>query len=376
MSLADRVSTLRLGAYAVFLGILMSLPLFLDVFDLNRLATMLSYGMAAVAISICWGYGGILNLGQAAFFGLGAYAVAMSLTLAALGPGQEVPSFMIASAPAGAPQELGAILPGTAIWIPFHNIWFGLAMGILAPIALALAIGVPMFYRRLTGVYVAIIMLAVVIGLNLMFVSYQTITGGLNGLGSLAPLTLLGVEFGPYTVKAYYLMVGLIAVVLLGGRWLISSRAGLVLQAIQSDETRVRYLGYYVERYKLFFFVLSAGIAGVAGMMYVIIAQFASPTLMAVTFSVSMVIWAAVGGRGSLLGACIGGIAVSYLEAGASESAMFQPVWPMILGAVFILVVMFLPGGVSGWMDRKAVELLSRPVRRTARGKVGQQAAE
>jgi urea transport system permease protein len=131
-------------------------------------------------------------------------------------------------------------------------------------------------------------------------------------------------------------------------RWLVNSRAGLVQQAIRDDQNRAKYLGFDVSAYQIFFFCVSALIAGFAGLLYVITSEFVSPTFMDLTFSISMVIWAAVGGRASLLGACIGAIMINVFGAVVSESEIFVEAWQAILGLIFVLVVLFLPRGVAG----------------------------
>jgi urea transport system permease protein len=129
---------------------------------------------------------------------------------------------------------------------------------------------------------------------------------------------------------------------------LIETRAGLILQAIRDDQNRARYLGFDVPLYQTFFFAVSAGIAGLAGMFYVVVSEFASPTFMDLTFSITMVVWAAVGGRSSILGACIGAIVINMISATVSETAGFAEAWKVIIGLIFVLVVLYLPRGFAG----------------------------
>jgi urea transport system permease protein len=218
---------------------------------------------------------------------------------------------------------------------------------------MALAIGYAMFKRRTTGVYVSIITLAMALVVQLLIINNQPLTGGFNGLADLAPLTIGPIEFDPYGVSAYYLVAGVLVLALLVGRYLMTGRVGQILRAIQEDEDRVRFLGYNVAGYKTFVFCLSAGLAGIAGMLFVVTSEFASPALMAIHFSVSMVIWAAVGGRSSLLGAAFGALLVNFVGSEASESELFQPVWPILLGLMFIGVVLFLPDGIAGFLTKR-----------------------
>lgn len=340
-------------AYAVFILITFMMPLFLDVFWLNRIAKYLVYGMLGVAISLAWGYAGILNLGQGLFFGAGAYMLAASLKLASptslqQGSDTPVPDFMLWNAEPGSLTDLCCITKVSFLWIPFQAQWFGIFMGLVLPVALAFILGNIIFRQRISGVFVAIITLATVLLFRLLMIDAQPLTNGFNGLTDLGWFTIGGFEFDPYVVQTYYLVAASLAVVLIATRWLVGTRAGLVLQSIRDDANRVRYLGFDVSSYQIFFFCVSALIAGFAGMLYVIAAEFATPTFMDLTFSITMVVWAAVGGRSSLLGACIGAILINVIEATVSETKMFVEAWQAIIGLIFVLVVLFLPRGLAG----------------------------
>lgn len=353
------------AVYAVFIVLIMLAPLVLEAFWLNRVAKFLVYGILGVAVALCWGYTGILNLGQGLFFGAGAYMMGMSLKLASTtslqqGSVKPVPDFMLWNAAPGAPTELCCITHGSFLWIPFQWEWFGTAMGIVLPALVALLLGSVMFRKRVSGVFVSIITLALVLLVRLVVTDAQPVTNGFNGLTDLADFTALGVDFDPYSVQTYYLVAVVLALSLIGARMLVETRAGLILQAIRDDQNRARYLGFDVPAYQTFFFVVSAAIAGMAGMLYVVVAQFASPTFMDLDFSITMVVWAAVGGRSSLLGACIGAILVNIVAATVSDVAAFVEAWKAVLGLIFVLVVLFLPHGLAGfasdigdWLTRR-----------------------
>lgn len=357
------------GVYALFIVIVLGLPLMMeDVFWLNRIAKYLVYGMLGIAIALSWGYAGILNLGQGLFFGLGAYMVAMSLKLQSYtstqqGSDNPVPDFMLWNAEPGAPTELCCITPGSWLWLPFQAQWFGMAMAIVLPLVIALILGSAIFRLRVSGVYVAIITLALVLLARLLLIDAQPVTNGFNGLTDLGWLTIAGYEFDPYMVSTYYIVAVSICVTLLLTRWLVSTRAGLILQSTRDDPNRARYLGYDVAAYQVFFFTVSAAIAGFAGMLYVIAAEFASPSFLDITFSISMVVWAAVGGRSSLIGAAIGAILINTIEATASETEMFQEAWKLIIGVIFVVVVVFMPQGLAG-LARDALGLFGRVLAR------------
>jgi urea transport system permease protein len=319
-----------------------------------------------------WGYAGILNLGQGLFFGLGAYMLAMSLKLASTtslqqGSDKPVPDFMLWNAEPGAPTELCCINKASFLWIPFQSQWFGVFMGLIMPTLVALVLGLIMFRKRVAGVFVAIITLALVLLVRLVVIDAQPVTNGFNGLTDLGWFKVGGFEFDPYLTATYYLVAISLVVVLIAARLLVETRAGLILQAIRDDQNRVRYLGFDVPLYQTFFFSVSALIAGIAGMLYVIVAEFASPTFMDLTFSITMVVWAAVGGRASLLGACIGAILINTIAATVSETEGFAEAWKAIIGFIFVMVVLYLPHGLAGL----AHDLVDRIFRRRAAERSG-----
>lgn len=363
----DRRATF--AAYAIFLVLVAAAPLVLDGFWLNRLAKYLVYGMLGIAIAMCWGYAGILNLGQGLFFGLGAYMLAMSLKMASPSSLQHggqgpVPDFMLSNAEPGAVVDLCCINQGSFLWLPFRYQWFGILMGVVLPVVVAFVLGAVVFRKRIAGVFVSIITLALVLLVRLLLVDAQPLTNGFNGLSDLAWLRVGALEFDPYGTSTYYLIAGVLAVVLVGARLLLATRAGLILRATSGDPQRARYLGFDVAHYQTFFFALSAGIAALAGMLYVVVAEFASPTFMDLAFSITMVVWAAVGGRASLLGACVGAILINMLEATASETQSLVEAWRVIVGLTFVLVVLYLPKGIGGWMHDMLARWSSRPAPR------------
>jgi urea transport system permease protein len=344
----------EIAVYALFIAIIMLAPLVLDSFWVNRLAKYLVFGMLGIAVALSWGYAGILNLGQGLFFGGGAYMLAMSLKLASQtslqqGSDKPVPDFMLWNAEPGSQTDLCCINKASFLWIPFQNQWFGVAMGIVLPVCIAAVLGIIMFRKRIAGVFISIITLALVLLVRLLIIDAQPLTNGFNGLTDLGWFKIFDFEFDPYVTPTYYLVAGSLAVVLVLSRLLIETRAGLILQAIRDDQNRARYLGFDVPRFQTFFFTVSAGISSFAGMLYVIAAEFASPTFMDLSFSISMVVWAAVGGRASILGACLGAIIINTLTATVSETKGFAEAWKAIIGLIFVLVVLYLPRGIAGF---------------------------
>lgn len=319
--------------------ILLVVPWYLsfDGFELNTFSRYLTLGMVAMALALSWGYAGILNLGQAGSFALGAYIMAAHLKLEAS-----------ASNPSGMPDFMTwtnvEALPW--FWQPFHSLTFTLIAGFFLAAAIAAIIGTFMFRGRITGVFVAIITLAFLVAFQLVFVEYQGFTGGQNGLTGLAQLELFGWKVDNYSTAFYYLVAGCLIAALVLCIALVRSKIGLVLRAIKEDPNRVRYFGYHVASYETLAFCTSAAIASWAGMLYVLVLQFASPTYLGVSFSLAIVIWCAVGGRNSLVAAALGGIIVNILEGRLSD--MFVEGWMLFLGALFIFVVLFMPNGLFG----------------------------
>ena len=347
---------LEIVAYAVFIALILLAPLVLGEFWLNRIAKYLAFGMLGVAICLSWGYAGILNLGQGLFFGIGAYMMAMSLKLASTTSQQAasdtpIPDFMFWNAEPGAKQELCCITKTSFLWTPFQSEWFGLAMAILVPTLIATGLGLIVFRKRISGVFVSIITLALVLLVRLLIINNQPLTNGFNGLTDLGSFTIGDFAFDSFSKATYYVVAIALALSLIGARLLVETRAGMVLQAVRDDANRARFLGFDVPHYQTFFFAVSAALAGVAGLLYVNVAQFASPTFMDLSFSITMVVWAAVGGRNSLLGACIGAILINVMEAGMSETQALVESWRAIIGVVFIAVVLFLPRGLAGLAD-------------------------
>src|SRR6267154_150398 len=355
----------EIAIYLAFFAFIMCAPLVLEPFWLNRIAKYLVFGMLGIAVALSWGYAGILNLGQGLFFGAGAYMLAMSLKLASptslqQGSDKPVPDFMLWNAEPGSPTELCCINKASFLWLPFQHQWFGVFMGLVLPVGIATIIGIIVFRKRIAGVFVSIITLALVLLVRLVVIDSQPVTNGFNGLTDLGWFKVLDLEFDPYIVPTYYLVAVSLSLVLVGARLLVDTRAGIILQAVRDDQNRARYLGFDVPAYQTFFFCVSAAIAGFAGMLYVVVSEFASPTFMDLTFSITMVVWAAVGGRSSILGACIGAILINTISATVSETEGFAEAWKAIIGLIFVLVVLYLPRGLGGLAHDLVDRLIGR----------------
>ena len=348
----SRRTVLQIATYGIVCLAILLVPTFYDdAFVLNKYSRYLVLGILAMALSLSWGYTGILNLGQATSFGLGSYCMAMGLKL------RTVP---VHTGSAGLPDFMVwnnvETLPW--FWEPFHSMAFAITAGIAVPVIFAILLGWFIFRGRVTGVYVAIITLAVLVVVNLLIIDQQRFTGGFNGITDLAQLELFGLTFDAYGSSSYYLIAVCLTFSLFFALAITKSKAGLIMQAIRDQENRVRYFGYDVASFKMFSFAASAGIAGLAGMLYTIVMEFASPTFLGVPLSLSVVIWCAVGGRQSLLGAMLGAIIVTGMQGALSESEIFLDTWMLIMGTLFVAVVLFLPKGLGGATEMLVDRLL------------------
>lgn len=342
--------------YGIVCLAILAVPLLVDnAFLLNKYARYLIFGMLAIALSLSWGYAGILNLGQAMTFGLGSYCMAMFLKLKTvpIHTGSDgLPDFMVWNNVTELPW----------IWVPFQSMPFALLAGMLVPALFAALLGWFMFGGRVAGVYAAIITLAAMVVVNLIIIDQQSYTGGFNGITDLAQFDILGLAFDAYSASTYYLVAVCLTVTLFVALVVSRSKTGLILQAVRDQEERVRFFGYDVALYKTFIFALSAAIAGLAGMLYTIVMEFASPTFLGVPLSLSIVIWVAVGGRQSLLGAMLGAMLVTGVQGALSETEAFLETWTLVMGGLFVLIVLFMPKGLAG-----AIEALLRRIPRGER---------
>ena len=346
----------QIAIYSVVCLAILLLPLFVqDDFALNRIARYLVLAMVAMALALSWGYAGILNLGQAMSFGIGSYCMAMALKLRTVPvhTGSEgLPDFMVWNNVQALPW----------FWKPFYSMPFALMAGLVLPALVACFLGWFMFRGRVTGVFVAIITLASMIVLSLVIIDQQQYTGGFNGITDLAQLEIFGIVFDAYSSNTYFLAAISLTVCLFLALAVTKSKGGLILQAIRDHESRVRYFGYDVALFKTTVFGISAAIAGLAGMLYTVVMEFASPTFLSVQLSLSIVVWCAVGGRQSLLGAMLGAILVAGVQGALSESETFLDSWTLVMGGLFVLIVLFLPNGLASLVDIAAGRLRRRRV--------------
>ncbi|MEM9629172.1 MAG: urea ABC transporter permease subunit UrtC [Pseudomonadota bacterium] len=323
--------------------IFLVMPAMLDDFRLNLFGKYLTYAFVAVGLVLCWGVGGILSLGQGVFFGLGGYCMAMFLKLEASTP----EATAIQSTP-GIPDfmDWNQITALPWWWEPFNSFSFTLVAIVAVPVTFAFIIGLAMFTRRVGGVYFAIITQAIAAILTILIIGQQGFTGGVNGITDLR--TLMGWDIRTDAAKTtlYFVSAILLFIVLIIAQWIRTSKVGRLLIAIRDQEDRVRFSGYNVASYKIFVFCLGAGFAAIGGAMFTLQVGFMSPTLIGIVPSIEMVIFCAVGGRLSILGAVYGAVLVNWAKTTFSE--MFPELWLLAMGGLFIAVVLAFPYGLAG----------------------------
>jgi len=297
------------------------------------------YAVLAISLNMLWGYTGLLCLGQCLFFALGGYAFGMYLMLMIGDLGaykSSLPDFMVFLGY----QEL------PAHWVPFSNPAFAIFAAMWVPGLVALIFGFLAFRSRIKGVYFAILTQALTYAAALLFFRNDTTFGGNNGFTDFK--FILGADIREESTTRWLFVASallLIGVYLLLS-WLLKTKFGRIQQAIRDSENRVRFSGYNTTHFKLFVFVLSAMIAGLAGALYVPQAGIINPGEMWPTKGLDIVVWVAVGGRGTKLGPIIGAVLVNLLKSYTTRA--FPESWLIILGLLFVLVVLFLPNGIMG----------------------------
>lgn len=343
---------------AIALLILFGAPILLTAigqeFRINMLGRFMTLAIAALGIDLIWGYTGMLSLGHGIFFSLGGYALAMFLQLQL--PEGELPEFF----------TLYGVTELPWFWQPFHSLPFTLAALVGIPALIAALLGYLVFRNRIRGVYFSILTQASLIVFFNFFNSQQKLINGTNGLKT-DTTKIFEVYAGSDQAQSvfYALTVILLVLAYLLCRWLTSGRIGKLLVAIRDDESRVRFSGYDPAGFKVLVFAVSAGLAGIAGALYTVQSGIISPKTMDIAFSIEMVIWVAVGGRASLVGAILGALTVNFAKSILSEQ--FPEIWLFFQGALFLVVVTVLPGGFVGWLRTEGQDLFRSLIGRPRR---------
>lgn len=319
--------------------------------SLNLLGRYLCFAMVAIGIDLIWGYTGILSLCQALFFCLGGYCIGMHMLLKTGTQGtygSALPDFMVWTGVTSLPW----------FWRPFSSFGAMLFFGLVIPALAAFIFGFFAFRSRIKGVYFSIISQALALAAWLIFLRNETRLGGTNGLTDFK--TLLGFPLAdPGTKRGlYFLTAVVLMLVYFACRFAIRSKFGKILVAIRDSETRVRFTGISVARYKIFIFSIAALLAGIGGMLYVPQTGIITPGRMDVRSSLEMVVWVAVGGRATLMGPIIGAIGISLLY--SVLTGTLPGSWLYVLGGLFIVVVLFMPRGVTGAFEDARTALRKR----------------
>ncbi len=329
-------------------------PFHVPTYVVSLVGKYLCYAMLALALDLVWGYAGILSLGHAAFFALGCYAMGMYLmrqigTRGSYG-NPILPDFMVFLNWKELPW----------FWHGFDNPAFAILMVMLVPGLLALVFGWLAFRSRVSGVYLSIITQALTFALLLAFFRNDMGFGGNNGLTDFKDI--FGYRLQADSTRTALLLASAVflCLMLLIARFIVTSRFGKVLVAVRDSESRTRFLGYRPERYKLFVFVISAIMAGIGGALYVPQVGIINPSEFSPANSIEAVIWVAVGGRGTLVGAILGAILVNGGKTWLTGA--LPEIWLFALGALFILVTLFLPHGVLGLLRRHEKRPAPKPV--------------
>ncbi len=323
-----------IGIAALAVALLVLAPAVLDDFRLGNLAKYCCYAMVAIGIGLAWGRGGMLVLEQGMFFGLGAYVMAFHLKLEAAGPGA-IPDFMMLYGAGAMP----------AWWEPFRSGAFTLFMVVALPATVATLLGLAVFKRRIKGAYFAILSQALAVAFATLIISQIEVTGGFNGLSAFT--SFFGYSlYDPLNQRMiFFITAGLLVAMLLVAFQLYRSRFGELLVATRDAEERVRFLGHDPANIKLVAFVIAAVMAGIGGAMFVPIVGIVSPLDIDEVASIGLIAGVALGGRATLLGPAIGALAVGYAKTSLSET--FPGSWTYFQGALFVVVILLLPGGLA-----------------------------
>jgi len=326
--------------WVLLIAFVVAAPSLLPVFRLNLLGRYLSLAIVALGVDLIWGFTGLLSLGQGIFFTLGGYCVAMYLQLNSSSEfPNNIPEFF----------ALYGVKDLPFFWAPFKSPLFTLFAAWLIPALVAAILGFLVFRNRIKGVYFSILTQASLLVFFNFFNGQQKLINGTNGLKT-DVTQLFGQMVGSELIQRYFFWITAFLVITAWffSKWLIKGRFGNILIGIRDDEPRVRFTGYNPVLFKTIIFSIAGALAGISGALYTVQSGIVSPQFMTVPFSIEMVIWVAVGGRGTLLGAILGAVFINYAKSLVSEALPAS--WMFIQGGLFILVVTTLPQGILGWL--------------------------
>ncbi|MCK7596335.1 urea ABC transporter permease subunit UrtC [Microbulbifer sp. CAU 1566] len=330
-------------------------PLYVSTYTITLMGKYLCFAMLAMAVDIIWGYCGILSLGHGAFFALGGYGMGMYLMRQIGDRGvygnPDLPDFMVFLNW----QEL------PWYWFGMDQFWFAILMAMAIPGLLAFIFGWLAFRSRVTGVYLSIMTQALTYALMLAFFRNEMGFGGNNGLTDFKDILGFDLQADSTRVALLLITTLLLVIAFISSRAIVQSRLGRVIVAVRDAEARARFLGYRTEHYKVWLFVYSALIAAVAGILYVPQVGIINPGEFAPLNSIEVVVWVAVGGRGTLYGAIVGALLVNYAK--TRFTAIMPDGWLFALGALFVIVTVYLPKGLAGLLQRFSSTQTPQPTR-------------
>ncbi len=326
----------------IILLLFLILPFVLGEFQTALVAKLLLFGILGISLDLVWGFTGILSFAHGVFFTLGGYAMAyylkLNLSSTANTYGGDLPDFMVWNGLKELPWFIA----------PLKIFPIAVIATVAVPAVFAYIIGWFIFRSKVSGVYITIITLAISSALTTFFVSQQAYTGGTNGITDVSRLSFFGIDIPLQGL--YFIILAFTVLVLVGSWWLTQSNFGLILRSIKENEQRISYLGYDVASFKIFVWTLSAGIAGVAGGLFVPLNRFISPVYLAVAFGTQVVIWVAIGGRGTLVGPLLAAILLGQVQNYAERVTQD---WQLVVGVLLLVVVLFLPDGLMSLIPQR-----------------------
>ncbi len=327
--------------------------LHVSTYTITLLGKYLCFALLALAVDVIWGYCGILSLGHGAFFALGGYGMGMYLMRQIGDRGVYgnplLPDFMVFLDWKELPW----------FWLGMDNFWCAILMALLVPGLLAFVFGWLAFRSKVTGVYLSIMTQALTYALMLAFFRNEMGFGGNNGLTDFKDLLGFDLQSDTTRIALFVITAGLLCSAYVFSRFIMNSRFGRVLLSIRDGESRTRFLGYKTEYFKVALFVYSALLAAVAGIMYVPQVGIINPAEFSPLNSIEVVIWVAVGGRGTLYGAVVGALLVNYAK--TRFTALMPDGWLFALGALFVYVTLFMPQGIVGWAKNNIARFREPP---------------
>ncbi|MBX2865150.1 MAG: urea ABC transporter permease subunit UrtC [Leptolyngbyaceae cyanobacterium MAG.088] len=335
----------------IALLIFIILPFVFGDFQLSLMSKLLLFGSLGISLDLVWGFTGILSFAHGVFFTLGGYASAyyLKLNLSADSNtyGGELPDFMVWNGLETLPWFIA----------PLKYFPVALVATVAVPALFAYILGYFIFRSKVSGVYITIITLAISSALTTFFVSQQAYTGGTNGITDVSKLSFLGSPIPP--IGLYFIILAFTVFVLALSWWLTQSNLGLILRSINENEKRIAFLGYDVAQFKIFIWTLSAALAGMAGGLFVPLNQFISPVYLAVAFGTQVVIWVAIGGRGTLVGPLLAAILLGQVQNYAEKVTQD---WQLVIGILLLVVVLFIPNGLMSLLPKQlSLANLSKP---------------